>query len=149
VWAPDGRSLVAVDLRGGENDIYSVARDGTLTKGETLPLPSQGFTPVAWSPDGSQIAGTGSGAVWLYRRDTRTFDRLTPGDHPTWLSGGRRLIFAYEGRLILLDVPSRFTREILSIADLYLDNPIVTADDRQLYFSRNAPEANLWLATLR
>jgi hypothetical protein len=46
-------------------------------------------------------------------------------------------------------VPSRFTREILSIPDLYLDNPIVAADDRQLYFSRNAPEANLWLATLR
>jgi Tol biopolymer transport system component len=149
VWAPDGRSLVAVDLRGGENHIYSVARDGTLTKGEALPLPPQGFTPLAWSPDGSQIAGTGSGAVWLYRRDTRTFDRLTPGDHPTWLSGGRRLIFASEGRLILLDVPSRFTREILSIPDLYLDNPIVAADDRQLYFSRNAPEANLWLATLR
>jgi hypothetical protein len=40
-------------------------------------------------------------------------------------------------------------REILAVPDLYLDTPILSADDRQLYFSRNAPESNLWLATLR
>ena len=149
VWGPDSRSLAAVDLRRGGCDIYRVAPDGTLTHGEPLPPLAQSFIPVAWSPDGTQIAGTAGGAVRLYTLATRTFDRLIPGGHPTWLSNSRRLIFASEGRLILVDVPSGFTREILSVADLYLDDPTLSADDRQLYFTRNAPEANLWIATLR
>ena len=149
VWAPGSRSLVAVELRRGVSNIYSVAADGTLTPGEALPPLAQGFTPAAWSPDGAQIAGTAGGAVWLYTFATGTFDRLMPGSHPTWLSNSRRLIFASEGRLILADVPSGFTREILSVPDLYLDDPVLSTDGRQLYFSRNAPEANLWLATLR
>jgi Tol biopolymer transport system component len=149
VWAPDGTSLIAMDLQRRLNDIFSVDRDGTPVRVETLPALSQGFTPFAWSRDGVQIAGTSSGAIWVYRRDSRTYDRLAPGGHPTWLRSGRRLVFASEGRLVLFDVPSRFTREILALPDLYLDAPLVSADDRQLYFSRNAPEANLWLATLR
>jgi Tol biopolymer transport system component len=149
VWAPDGTSLIAMDLQRGTNDIFRVDRDGTPVSVETLPALSQGFTPFAWSRDGVQIAGTSGGAIWVYRRDTRTYDRLAAGGHPAWLRSGRRLVFASEGRLVLFDVPSRFTRELLALPDLYLDAPLVSADDRQLYFSRNAPEANVWLATLR
>ena len=149
VWSPDSTALATVDLQRGTTHIYDIAPDGTLTEAEAQPSPVRDFIPNAWSPDGSQIAGTGGGAVWLYHRAIRTFDRLMPGGYPTWLSSGRRLIVASEGRLILADVPSRFTREILSVPDLYLDSPILSPDDRQLYFSRNAPEANLWLATLQ
>jgi Tol biopolymer transport system component len=148
VWAPDSRTLVTAGPRG-VNHVYQVGPDGSLTERDVLPELNQGFTPVAWSPDGSMIAGTGVGAVWIYSRALRTFDRLAAGNHPSWLSNSRRLIFASEGRLILADVPSRFTREILSLPDLYLDTPLISADDRQLYFTRNAPEANLWVATLR
>jgi Tol biopolymer transport system component len=149
VWAPDSRSVAVVNQQRSEIDFYDVAPDGSLTKREGVTDIPRGFVPSGWSPDGSEIAGTAAGALWFYQVAARTFDRLMPGSHPTWLSSGSRLIFASEGRLILLDVPSRYMREILAVPDLYLDTPILSADDRQLYFSRNAPESNLWLATLR
>ena len=149
VWSPDGRSLAAWDGSAGAMRIVSLSANGPSSTGDALPSLPHSFTPLAWSPDGSRIAGTSAGALWIYLTAKRTYERLVPGSSATWLSNGRRLIFASEGRLILLDVPSRFTREILSLPDLHLDSPVLSADDRHLYFSRNAPEANLWVVTLR
>jgi hypothetical protein len=50
---------------------------------------------------------------------------------------------------MMLDLPSRYTREILSIPDLHLDSPFLSPDDRHLYFDQNTTEANIWLLTLK
>ncbi len=150
VWFPDGKSLVATDPESRGNRIYYVDANGALTPSPYwLQSLDQEFTPVEWSADGSKIAGTAGGAVWVFDMKTVLFERLIPGSHPTWLSSSRRLIVAAEGRLILVDVATRFTREILALPDLYLSTPTLSPDDRHLYFSRNAPESNVWLATLR
>lgn len=149
VWSPDGTAIVATDRARGSNRIYAVGTDGTITPRSTLPPLDQGFVPVSWSPDGMKIAGTAAGAVWIYDTTFGLYTRLMPGSHPTWLSSGRRLILASEGRLILVDVATRFTREILALPDLHLATPTLSPDDRQLYFTRNAPESNVWYAGLR
>jgi hypothetical protein len=79
----------------------------------------------------------------------RSYEPLLPGSAPTWLSSSRRLLFAADGRLMMLDLPSRYTRDIMTVPDLHLDSPILSADDRHLYFSQNTTEANIWLLTLR
>jgi hypothetical protein len=69
------------------------------------------------------------------------------GSAPTWLSTSRRIIFATEGRLAMLDLPSRYTRAIMAVPDVQLDAPFLSPDNRWLYFNRNAAEANLWMLT--
>ena len=148
VWSPDGTSLVATDRARGANRIFAVGSEGVLIPRSSLPPLDQGFVPASWSPDGTRIAGTAAGAVWIYDIATELYTRLMPASHPTWLSGGRRLILASEGRLILVDVPTRFTREILALPDLHLATPTLSPDNRQLYFTRNAPESNVWTVAI-
>jgi Tol biopolymer transport system component len=148
VWAPDGQSLVAWNRSQQALHLVWLGGDGAVRAAGALPSLPHTFTPTGWSPDGSRIAGTALGAVWIYSTARRTYDRLVAGASPTWLSSSRRLVYVSDGRLILLDVPTRFTREILAIPDLSLDAPFLSPDDRHLYFSRNAPEANIWVVEL-
>jgi Tol biopolymer transport system component len=147
-WTPDGREIAAWDAYLATVRVFQRGARGAA-RAETLRKPPHPFTPVAWSPDGTQLAGTAAGSVWLYVRASRTYEPLAPGSAPTWLSTSRRLILASEGRLVLFDVPSRYTREILAMPDLQLDVPFLSRDNRHLYYHRNAAESSLWLLTLR
>jgi dipeptidyl aminopeptidase/acylaminoacyl peptidase len=148
VWAPDSLSLVAWDRRATGLRLVRLP-EGRRASSENLASPPHPFTPVDWSPDGTQIAGTAAGNLWLYVVASRTYEPLVPGTAPAWLATSRRLLFASEGRLMMLDLPSRYTREILALPDLHLDSPVLSPDDRHLYFNQNATEANLWLLTLK
>jgi Tol biopolymer transport system component len=148
VWAPDSRAVAAWDSYASTLRLIRL-REGGAFSSERLPAPPHPFTPVSWSSDGTRIAGTAAGTLWIYYVPARTYELLLPGSAPTWLSTGRRLVFASHGRLMMLDVPSRYTREILAMPDLQLDAPFLSPDDRHLYFNRNTPEANVWLLTLR
>ena len=147
VWSPDSTAVVAWDSRASALRLVRLA-DGRRASSEQLAVPPHPFTPIDWSPDGSHIAGTAAGSVWIYKVATRTYEPLVPGAAPSWLSTSRRLIFAADGRLMMLDLPSRYTREILSVPDLHLDAPFLSPDDRYLYFNQNSAEANLWLLML-
>ena len=148
VWAPDGRAIAAWDSYAATLRVIRL-REGRAPSSETLPAPPHPFTPAAWSPDGTQIAGTAAGALWVYGLAARSYELLLPGSSPAWLSSNSRLIYASDGRLMMLDLPSRYTREILMMPDLPLDAPFLSPDDRHLYFNRNATESNIWLLKLR
>ena len=147
-WAPDGQSVVAWD---GFASTLRIVRLGGERRSSSavLPAPPHPFLPASWSPDGTMIAGTAAGTVWIYNVPSRLYEPLVSGSGPTWLSTSRRLIFASDGRLMMLDLPSRYTREILAVPDLQLDAPFLSPDDRRLYFNRNNNESNIWLLTLR
>ena len=101
----------------------------------------------SWSPDGTSLIGTTEGNLWIFDRETAAYEPLMSGSAPTWLSTSRRIIFATEGRLAMLDLPSRYTRAIMLVPDVQLDAPFLSPDNRWLYFNRNAAEANLWTLT--
>jgi len=147
VWSPDSESVAAWDPQASALRHVRLPRSGRPSS-RLLSMPPHPFTPVAWSPDGSQIAGTAAGSLWLYILRSRMYEPLLPGSAPAWLSSGRRLIFASDGRLMMLDLSSRYTREILALPELYLDAPLLSPDDRTLYFNRNAPESNVWVVVL-
>ncbi|MSR52554.1 MAG: protease [Gemmataceae bacterium] len=57
-WAPDGKSIAYVSDASGEDEIYTIAQEGT---GKPTQLTSDGDTykyELAWSPDGRKIAWT-------------------------------------------------------------------------------------------
>jgi hypothetical protein len=146
VWSPDGGAVVAWD-----SDLSTLRltwlSGASSSVSEIWPAPLHAFTPIAWSPDGTSLIGTTEGNLWIFDRETATYEPLMSGSAPTWLSTSRRIIFATEGRLAMLDLPSRYTRAIMAVPDVQLDAPFLSPDNRWLYFNRNAAEANLWMLT--
>ncbi len=111
------------------------------------------FTPIAWSPDGSQLVGegglTGRFEVFTYAFAAKRFTRLADGWPWTWLGDGRRLLYSNRGKLFVLDSVSKGFREILSVAPDDFDGVALSPDRRTLYFSRTTQQGNIWLMTLK
>src|SRR5690606_9685337 len=83
VWSPDGESLAAWDPRASALRHVRLAGSGKPSSRQLAVSPHP-FTPVAWSPDGTHIAGTAAGSLWLYIVRARTYEPLLPGGAPTW-----------------------------------------------------------------
>lgn len=149
-WAPDGTRVAAFDAYRSRVRIFALAREGPATDSvDALPEFAHGaFVPVAWAPDGTMLAGTAAGAVWVYSFETGSFDRLTEGSSPAWLNTSRRLVAAASGRILLVDVPTRFTREILARPRQVFGSPTLSPDNSVLYVTRERSEADIWLLTL-
>jgi Tol biopolymer transport system component len=147
VWSPDGDQLAVWDSGVGGTRIVRLA--GEAAPSETLPSLSQGgFVPGDWSPDGRLIAGTISGAIWIYSVEGRSYEQFRPGAHPVWLQDSRRIIYSYGGRLYMADTALGISRELLSLPDQQLDAPRLSRDNLHLYFTGSGEDANLWMMTL-
>jgi hypothetical protein len=53
------------------------------------------------------------------------------------------------GKLFVLDSVSKAKREILSIAPDTVESVALSADNRTIYFTRQAHQGDIWLMTLR
>jgi TolB protein len=150
VWSPDGDQIIVwdTDLQGSR--IFRVSAEPASAPLETLPPMPQGtFLANDWSQDGTLVAGTGSGAVWIYSIETRSYERIRPGGNPVWLNDSRRLIYAYAGRLFIAEAVWKITRDLLALPGQELDAPRLSRDNLQLYFSRGGMDANLWFMTVK
>jgi len=159
VCSPDG-SRIVVD---NEIGIYIV----DLTKGipssdcKLLPAPNNNswFTANSWSPDGKRLAGVfnsrGSSPVYgivLYSLESGKYEKLTDfGTTPSWLSDSRRLVFTADpgrDKLFIVDSLTKKWSEILVASPgSYVDNPVLSRDDRTLYFEHGANGSDIWLLT--
>jgi len=158
VWSPDGGELAylaadlsirAVDLTAGPG---AAARERVLAR-----LPDGvWFQPVSWSADGSRLAGqerrgnNPRAGIAVYDLVTGQYTRLTEkGGRPVWLSDNRRLVYNEASSVWALDTASGRRQQLFSIAPYQNAELTITRDDRRLFVSVRANEADVWVATPR
>jgi Tol biopolymer transport system component len=157
VWSPDGSRMACYDVNG----VAWVFDPNTPWKDQTpekLPAMSQDgdwFEPFSWSPDGRWLAGTVRSAdgtdvsIGVFSLETHEYERLTDfGSRPSWLGDSRRLVFASQGKIFLLDRETKAYRELFAPEDGDAWAVSISKDDRTLYFSLSRDEADIWLLTL-
>ena len=98
------------------------------------------------------MRGTG---VWILSLKQGTYTRLTDfGSTPHWLSDGRRLLFAADSRVLLVDSASKRAKELLSFGSSRVQLAAgggfsVSRDDRRIYVSPVVREGDIWMATFK
>ena len=130
-------------------------KDQTPTAISDVLAPGLEFDDSSWSPDGRQLVGTATkpgrsdGPLTIYSFATRGFSRLLDSDSaqwPIWLNDGRRILFLEKARVMMLDVATHATRELLSVApDTMADRWSITRDNRTIHFARKVEQADIWL----
>lgn len=201
-WSPDGRRIAFYSDRTGQNEIWTINRDGTgrqqLTRSPgahypvwspdglrmaysthspngafifdlvrpwdqqtPTPLPAitdttQTFEIWSWSPDGRRLAGQkhladlSHAGIGIHEIGSKEIQWLTDfGEWPVWLRDSRRLLFSHRGKLSLLDTVSGRHYEVLSLPQPTLGAVGLSTDDRTIYFTAMAAEADVWLMTIK
>jgi serine/threonine protein kinase len=152
--SPDGARLAASD-----QDVRKVALYDT----RDFSKPAQIFTPAVepqvgalqihdWSPDGrsllmATVAPTGAApGMWSYAVDTGATRRITEcGDAAAWTRDGRRIVCERSGHVVVVDVSSGRTKELLT-PKLAPGGVRLAAGDSQIFFLTGTASADIWVA---
>jgi Tol biopolymer transport system component len=162
-WSHDGSKLLFEGQASEEPKllVYEARgewNDRALREISTVIEPRRYFSEWSWSPDDQQLAGTAApegtnnGPLVVYSFATGQFTRLNDSesaDAPIWLNDGRHILFEEGSRLLLIDLKTRATREVLSIAPDKLDLWSITRDNSAAYIVRTAAKADIWLMKLQ
>jgi serine/threonine protein kinase/Tol biopolymer transport system component/Tfp pilus assembly protein PilF len=160
-WSPDGKRI-AYSIHAPKNEciIFEPGKAWSEQKFEYLaPLSdsSISFEGWSWSPDGKSLAGIKhlpSGihsGIGVYDLESKKYDWFTDfGDWPVWLNDNRRMLFVSQGKIFLLDTATRKYDPVLTVTDQDVDigSPSLSPDNKTLYFTFVAAEADIWLMTL-
>ncbi|MGH9905490.1 MAG: TolB family protein [Pyrinomonadaceae bacterium] len=160
-WSSDG--TIAYSIHTPKNDCVIIQpdqnwRDQKLSHLPPLSDPNLSFEGWTFSPDGRRLAGirhlpNGShSGIGFYDQDSGTYDWLTDfGDWPVWLKDNRRLLFVSQGKILLFDTATRKHQEVLTVTDQDVDigSPSLSPDNRVIYFTFVAAEADIWLMSLQ
>ncbi len=118
---------------------------------------SLSFEGWSWSPDGKKLAGIKHlpngvhSGIGIYDLEAKTYDWLTDfGDWPIWLNDNRHLLFVSQGTIYLFDTNSRNYHQLFVVTDQDVDigSPALSRDNRTLYFTYVAADADIWLMDL-
>ena len=103
-WNPDGSAIALSESDRATRGRTTVSIVNLGTKPRRIlrwSTPPQRHSP-AWSPDGSLIAYTQDGFIYLRRPDrTGGARRLARGDHAEWTGDGRSVAVSYRGAIRL------------------------------------------------
>ncbi|HZN00466.1 MAG TPA: protein kinase [Pyrinomonadaceae bacterium] len=160
-WSPDGR-MIAYSIHTPKNDCIIVDPDKAWSDQKLIYLSalsdaSLSFEGWSWSHEGKKLAGIKHlpngvhSGIGIYDLETKTYDWLTDfGDWPIWLNDNRRLLFVSQGNLFLFDTQSRKYQQLLVVTDQDVDigSPALSHDNRTIYFTYVAAEADIWLMTV-
>ena len=151
-FSPVTHRLVFVAEREGNSEIMSIDESG-LDELILAPSPAQEAEPCL-SPDGSRVAfasnRAGSFDIWIVDAAGGEPVRVTDDDrgnerHPTWVDGGRALVFSADwmGRGTLADAIQRGGRSSLGRVDLDTGNVTELTSGRDPLASDTNPTANI------
>src|SRR5829696_6723893 len=157
-WSADG-AMIAYSIHTPKNDCIVIHPDKTwsdqkFTYVAALADASLSFEGWSWSTDGKKLAGIKHlpngvhSGIGIYDLESKTYDWLTDfGDWPIWLNDNRRLLFVSQGTLFLFDTQSRKYQQVLLVTDQDVDigSPALSRDNRTLYYTYVAAEADIWL----
>ena len=159
VWSPTGRQMAYSTHAPNGAFIFDVTRPWDQQKPQPLPAiedRTQTFEIWGWSPDGKLLAGQkhladlSHAGIAIHEVGSDRIDWLTDfGEWPVWLSDSRRLLFSDQGKLFLIDSTTRKYREVLALPQRTLGSVGLSRDDRHLYYTVMAAEADVWLMALK
>ncbi|MCD6507854.1 PD40 domain-containing protein [Candidatus Poribacteria bacterium] len=146
-WSPDGKNIVFVSRRDGNDEIYIM----DITSGEIERLthnPARDLEP-AWSPKGRKIAFISnrdpgnSGGIYVMDLPSRKITYLTPNmpsaNGVAWTPDGRRIAFvSHRGRgdiLSLIDIASREVKKQTLLPSNYCHGFCLSPDGTKVTFS--------------
>jgi Tol biopolymer transport system component len=159
VWSPDGTQIV-YSIHAPKNTAYTfrVAEawsDHNPVELAPLSDTSKTFETWSWSSDGKRLAGLrhfsdGSHAgIGVYDLESKRYNWLTDfGEWPLWLQDDRRILFADHGKIFILDSESKKYHEVFPVAEGDIGSPGLSRDNRVIYFTFVATEADIWLLEL-
>ena len=159
VWSPDGRRMAYSSHSPNGAYIFDVDVPWDRQKPRQLPLlpdPAQTFEIWGWSPDGLWLAGQkhladlSHGGVAIHKIGSTEIQWLTDfGEWPVWMNDSRRLLFSRQGQLFLVDSVTRKYHQVLSLPQQTLGSVALSPDQRFIYYTVAAAEADVWLLTLK
>jgi Tol biopolymer transport system component len=159
-WSADGK-MIAYSIHIPKNDCVIIDPGKGLNQ-QSQPLvplgdPTLSFEGWAWSHDGKKLAGIKHlpngvhSGIGVYDLETKQYDWLTDfGDWPIWLNDDRHLLFVSQGKIFSFDTKTRKYQSVLTVTDQDVDigSPGVSPDNRVIYFTFVATEADIWVMNL-
>lgn len=159
VWGPDGRMSASEFGPGGRSFVFNPDAPWSDPGGLTILAdaePGVQFVPWSWSADGQRLAGFSrkpkgiivlSLATGAYTRFTRA------GSTPVWLPDGRRLLYAADDRLVLLDTGTGRSRDLLNLGpariELAAGGGFSLSAAGYIYLAPVSRDGDIWLASAR
>jgi len=154
--SPDGRWIAFDSDRDGERGIYIAGRDGSGVR--RISSPGTAAAPT-WSPDARRIAYIRAEAadpavwnLWIHSLDEGRETRLTgyrAGQTlgASWFPDGRRICYAHDDELVIVDLSSGRERVIGSpVKGRLVRTPAVSPDGTRVIFQ--VLREGAWLLTL-
>jgi Tol biopolymer transport system component len=160
-WSTDG-SMIAYSIHTPKNDCVIINPDKAWGDQKFVYLSplsdaSLSFEGWSWSSDGKKLAGIKHlpngvhSGIGIYDLESKTYDWLTDfGDWPIWLNDDRHLLFVSQGTIYIFDTQSRKYHQVFVVTDQDVDigSPALSRNNRTLYFTYVAAEADIWLMDL-
>lgn len=159
VWSPRGERMAYSTHSPNGAFIFETRKPWNEQKPQPLPaIPdkTQTFEIWSWSPDGRRLAGQkhltdlSHAGVAVHDIGSDRIQWLTDfGEWPVWMRDSRRLLFSHRGTLFLIDSATGKRKEILALPQNSLGSVGLSADNRTIYFTLQAAEADVWMMTLK
>ena len=137
-------------------------QDQKLTTFPMVVEPGRTFNPWSWSPNEQEVVGTvgpvvggSAGPIFIYSFATGKYTRVDDSeqadfDEPLWLNDGRLLVVQDRSRILLLDLATRKTRELMPAAPATIQSRwSITRDNRTIYFGRRVEQSDIWLMRMK
>jgi serine/threonine protein kinase len=158
VWSPDGARLFCFALVG-QPFVVETAKASSERFYQELPPESKSGGKLwawSWSADGKSLVGPllsredgSSLGITAYSFDSEKYQRLAPfGMAGHWLGDNRRVLFAHQGKIYLVDSQSKRFHEVLSVAPYEVVPQFGFFRDRLIVFTLDATQANIWQMNL-